>query len=121
MGKSSSRIGCLIALLVLCGCNSTDDIFDNCERVTSGESDVVIQNQLGTGVEAFFEDIAFSALIQPGKCETFGMPSGSREVELTQCNFVADDTCDPFGQTVSIDLPLAVGEERRIDVTASLF
>ena len=121
MGKLSRITGMLFASVVLCGCSSVDDVLDGCERVTQGESDVIIENHLGTGVEAYFEDIAFSALIRPGKCEIFGMPAGSREVELTQCDFVADDTCNPFGPTVTIDLPLAVGEERTIDVTSGLF
>ncbi|MCP3979159.1 MAG: hypothetical protein GY716_07480 [bacterium] len=107
----------VLTLLVCCGGDSDG----RCEQVTLGNSDAKIENNLDTGVEADFPDIAFQALIRPGKCEIFGMPAGSREVELTQCTFVADDQCNTFGPTVEIDLPLSEGETITIDVHSGLF
>jgi len=121
MKKLMGIIGLILGLAIMFGLSCSDGNSGDCERVTQGESDVVIRNMLSTGVEAFFQDIALGALIQPGKCEKFGMPAGSREVELTQCNFVADDNCVHFGPSVEINLPLDPGEEVEIDVTSSLF
>jgi len=111
----------LFFCLAFSGCPNGGGSSGGCEVVTLGNSRVRIENDLSTGVEAFFPDIALSALIRPGKCEIFGMPAGSREVELTQCTFVSDSNCNNFGATVMIPLPLVQGEERVISVIPSMF
>jgi len=104
-----------IGLIAIIG--STDDGgggssgSSSCERGTAladGYGDIEIHNDLSTGVEAFFPEMAFAALIRPGKCEIFGVPDGNRDIELTQCNFASDDECNTFG--ITEDLTITVEE-----------
>ena len=91
----------------------------NCERVTAlaeGYGDIEIHNDLNSGVSAFFPELAFEALIRPGKCEIYGVPDGSRELELTQCDFASDSECNAFGNTQFLTIPVEEGGKEVIFV-----
>lgn len=83
-----------------------------CERVTAlaeGYGDIEIHNDLENGLEAFFPELAFGALIRPDKCEIYGVPDGFRDLELTQCNFASDDECTPFGDMQDLTIEVETG------------
>lgn len=110
------RLIVALFLIALWGCDSGGggDGESACERVTAlagGYGDIEIHNNLDTGVEAFFPELAFAALIRPGKCEIYGVPDGSRDLELTQCNFASDDECNNFGNTQFLAIEVAEGEK----------
>ena len=93
----------------------------SCELVTQGESFLKVTNNLSTGLEVFFEQFAFGALMRPGVCEIFGMPSGSVKVELTQCTFASDSECALFGSTITKLFSIGKGETQDLVVTADTF
>lgn len=100
----------LVAGVLITACSSGGGSGEYCERVTDkavGYGDIEIRNDLGTGVSAFFPEFPFEALVRPDKCEIYGVPSGNRSLELTQCNFQSDNVCVTFGAAVNI----AVGVE----------
>ena len=77
--------------------------------LAEGYGDIEIHNDLETGLDAFFPELAFGALIRPGKCEIYGVPDGSRDLELTQCNFVSDEQCDLFGDMQDLTIEVETG------------
>jgi len=88
-----------------------------CERVTGlaeGYGDIEIHNDLETGLEAFFPELAFGALIRPHVCEIYGVPSGSRDLELEQCNFTSDEECDIFGPKQELIIEVEEGGKKKI-------
>jgi len=89
----------------------------DCERVTAlaeGCGDIEIHNDLDTGLEAFFPELAFGALIRPNVCEIYGVPSGSRDLELEQCNFTSDEECDIFGPKQELIIEVEEGGKKII-------
>jgi hypothetical protein len=92
-----------------------------CEVVTAGPSSVIIYNDLSTGLDLNFVGFAFGALIRPGVCEEFGLPSGTVVLEFTQCIFEADDECEEFGPTITRSITLDAGEAFTLRIDENFF
>ena len=99
-----------------------------CERVSAGPTDIVVRNQLGTGVRAFFSELSFGADMLAGECNTVGFDTGGRSlairVELQQCSNVATNSgCDGllFGPTRTVSVLVAPGNSYSVVVGAATF
>jgi hypothetical protein len=100
----------------------------NCERVSAGSTSVIVSNQLGTGLEAFFPELAFGANLAAGECNIVGFDFAGTEVtihiELTQCsNTPGDTSCEgrTVGSTQTKTLHLSRGDSQTVVVTPATF
>jgi hypothetical protein len=98
-----------------------------CERVSAGPTDIVIRNQLSTGVRAFFSELAFGSDMLAGECNTVGFDAGNRptiRLELQQCSNVptnSDCTGLLFGPTRTVNVPVTPGNSHNVVVDAATF
>lgn len=99
-----------------------------CERVSAGPTDIVIRNQLSTGVRAFFSELAFGSDMLAGECNTVGFDTRGRSlaigVELQQCsNVLANSQCDGllFGPTRTVSVLVTPGNSYSVVVDAATF
>jgi hypothetical protein len=98
-----------------------------CERVSAGPTDIVIRNQLSTGVRAFFSELAFGSDMLAGECNTVGFDAGNRptiRLELQQCSNVptnSDCTGLLFGPTRTVNVPVTPGNSYSVVVDAATF
>lgn len=99
-----------------------------CERVSAGPTDIVVHNQLSTGVRAFFGELAFGSDMLAGECNTVGFDTLGRSmairVELQQCsNVLANSLCDGllFGPTRTVSVLVTPGNAYSVVVDAATF
>ncbi len=126
-----AMIGSICCGLVSCGGGGSDDSGGSsgaCERISAGSSELVIRNELATGVRAFLPQFAFGADMLAGECNIVGMniPASlpSVQVELTRCNNTqANSDCDGRlvapTRTQSVSVPQ--GGRATLTITASMF
>jgi hypothetical protein len=123
---------CLLAALCLTACGGGgggdgDGASSACERVSAGPTDIVVRNQLATGLRASFDALAFGTDMLAGECNTVGFDAGNRptmRVELQQCSNVStnsDCTGLLFGPTRTVDVSLLPGDPRTVVVDAATF
>lgn len=99
-----------------------------CERVSAGPTDIVVRNQLSSGVRAFFSELSFGADMLAGECNSVGFDTVGRSlairVELQQCsNVLANSDCDGllFGPTRTVSVLVAPGNSYSVVVDAVTF
>ena len=127
-------VAMLVALgLVSCGGGSSGGSGSSgggCEQVSAGNTSVSVRNNLSSGVEAYFPQLAFGPDMASGECNIVGfdMPGSTASidlrVELTQCSNSSsntDCTGKKFGATKVQTVHLAKGDAGSITVNASLF
>ena len=114
----------IAVFVAACGSGgSSDDGAPRCDIVANADGPGYLEviNNLSTGLEWYMQDYAFSADMKPGECTIFGVATGTRTVELTQCD-IADAACTlTFGPTKSLDFSVADGETYTISVDKSFF
>jgi hypothetical protein len=129
------QCGALVAMLAalsLTACGGGGDgggggASSACERVSAGPTDIVIRNQLSTGVRAFFSELAFGSDMLAGECNTVGFDAGNRptiRLELQQCSNVptnSDCTGLLFGPTRTVNVPVTPGNSHSVVVDAATF
>lgn len=120
----------VLAALCLTSCGGGgggDGASSACERVSAGPTDIVVRNQLATGLQAYFEALAFGTDMLAGECNIVGFDAGNRptmRVELRQCSNVStnsDCTGLLFGPTRTVDVSLLPGDPRTVVVNAATF
>ena len=132
--RQHSIFFCLLAALCLTACGGGGGDGDGggassaCERVSAGPTDIVVRNQLATGVRAFFGDLAFGSDMLADECNTVGFDTLGRSmairVELQQCaNVLADSRCDGllFGPTRTVTVLVTPGNSYSVVVDAATF
>lgn len=99
-----------------------------CERVSAGPTDIVVRNQLSSGVRAFFSELSFGADMLAGECNTVGFDTVGRSmairVELQQCsNVFTNSDCEGllFGPTRTVSVLVTPGNSYSVVVDAATF
>jgi hypothetical protein len=109
----------LIALYSMAACSGPSG--SNCEVVAGGDTRLQITNATGTGLTVDFDGFAFVALMRPGACEIYGLPTLTANLLLNRCTFTADNECQRTSQIVSRSIPLTRDETTAIVVDGGFF
>ena len=100
-----------------------------CDPVSAGDRVLEIENDLSTGIAVFLPQFAFEDDIRPGPnvCDAIGLlvfdASFTVIAEITQCNNSGQNSecSSTFGPTRTVNIPLKLGETRRITVGSGFF
>ena len=114
--------------LVSCGGGGSSSA-GGCEQVSAGGTSLAVHNNLSSGLEAYFPQLAFGADMASGECNVVGFEPGNvtsiaLRVELTQCaNSSSNTDCagKKFGATKVQTVQITKGEAGTLTVNPSLF
>jgi hypothetical protein len=121
-----TRIAGLLFALGALGCYIGGEPPQSCKQETVGETDLMIENQLSTGLVVAMEDAGnferpHRFVLAPSSCEIHAIPAAEWRVELSRCEWAESGGCTPFGPVLEGDIDIAVGQSRTLEVTPSMF
>jgi len=110
----------IISFTLITCAKTTHNPGDNCETVinANGPGYLKVINTLNTKIEVFLPEYAFAAIMNPNKCEIFGLSLGTRKAEVNLC---ANDDCSTYTKTKNIQFLIEDAETHTIQVDDNYF
>jgi hypothetical protein len=125
--RALERAACSLLLCLLAqACYVGGGPPQSCKQVSVGDTELQVENQLGSGLEVQMDDDANRLSserfeIAPASCETHAISAARWNIELSQCDWAEGARCETFGPVLEATADIKAGQARTLVVTPSMF